>query len=98
MGPWLRETAAGVVLSLKVQPRSARNQLAGLQGDELKLKLTAPPVDGAANRCCCDFLAQLLQISGSRVELIGGATSRHKKVLIRGLSEQQVRGRLGSRD
>ena len=81
----LGETAAGVTLKLQVQPRSSRNQLVGLQGDALKIKLTSPPVEGAVNIACCAYLAKLFGIAKSSVELIAGDKSRQKKVLLLGL-------------
>lgn len=85
MYPCLGETAAGVTLLLQVQPCSSRNQLVGLQGDALKIKLTSPPVEGAANKACCAYLAKLFGIAKSSVKLIAGDKSRQKKVLLCGL-------------
>lgn len=96
MPDYLTQTPAGVVLNLKIQPRSAKNQLVGRHGDALKIKLTAPPVDGAANKCCCEFLAGLLQIAVSRVEIVNGATSSHKRVLVRNVSTEEVLTRLAT--
>ena len=83
MLPCLQETAAGVLLRLQVQPRSSRNQLVGLQGELLKIKLCSPPVDGAANKSCCEYLAKLFGISKRRVELVSGDKARQKCVLLR---------------
>jgi len=59
MYPCLCGTADGVVLQIQVQPRSSRNQLVGVQGESLKIKLTSPPVEGAANKSCCAYLAKM---------------------------------------
>lgn len=80
--PCLRKTAAGVEISLFVQPRASRTKVVGLQGEELKIALTAPPVDGAANKACCHFLAKLCSLPRSCVTLIAGDTSRHKRLLL----------------
>lgn len=80
--PCLRQTDAGVELFLYVQPRASRNKVVGLQGDELKLALTAPPVDGAANKACTVFIARLCSLPKSCVKLVSGETSRHKRVLL----------------
>ena len=85
MYPCLRETAAGAVLQIQVQPRSSCNQLVGLQGDRLKIKLTSPPVDGAANKACCAYLAKLFRIAKGDVELLAGDKSRQKSFLLHGL-------------
>lgn len=95
MPDYLSETAQGVILLLKVQPRSSKNQLVGSHDGALKVKLTAPPVDGCANKCCCAFLAKLLRVPVWQIELISGATSRHKRVLVTGLSASDVLARLG---
>ena len=90
MFPCLQETANGVVLRLRVQPRSSRNQVVGLQGEALKVKLTSPPVDGAANKACCTYLAKLFNIAKTEVELVAGDKSRDKRVLLHGISLQQA--------
>ncbi len=91
---FLRETAVGVVLTLKVIPRSSVNVVAGVQADALKLKITAPPVDSAANAEVVRFLAQVLDVPRSAVQLLRGATSRHKQVQVVGLSGSQLLQRL----
>lgn len=89
--PCLQSQADGVVLNVLVQPRASHNQVVGLQGDELKLRLTSPPVDGAANKLCIHYLAKLFGISKGDVELISGDKSRHKRLLLSGVSESQAR-------
>ncbi len=95
MSAYLTETEDGVILSLKVQPRSSKNQLVGSHDGALKVKLTAAPVDGSANTCCCKFLAKLLRVPVRDIDMITGATSRHKRVLVKGLSCADIAGRLG---
>lgn len=82
--PCLRQTDAGVEIFLYLQPRASRNKIVGLQGEELKIALTAPPVDGAANKACCLFLAKLCRMPRSCVKMVSGDTSRHKRVLLEG--------------
>jgi uncharacterized protein (TIGR00251 family) len=86
----LRNTAAGVEIFLYVQPRASRSKIAGIQGEELKVALTAPPVDGAANKACRIFLARLCNIPRSRVLLVAGETSRHKRLLLEGANLRQI--------
>ena len=81
--PCLRQTDAGVEVFLYVQPRASRNKVVGLQGEELKVALTAPPVAGAANKACCLFLAKLCGLPRSYVKIISGETSRHKRLLLK---------------
>ena len=82
--PFLTVTEDGIVLSIHVQPRASKNQICGLQGEALKIRLTSPPVDGAANKLCREFLADLFGVAKSYVEIISGDTSRHKRVRISG--------------
>jgi len=71
-----------VELHVYVQPRASRDQLVGVQGNELKLRLAAPPVDGAANAACCAFFAKLCKLPKSHVTLVAGESSRHKRLLL----------------
>jgi len=88
--PCLRQTEAGVELFLFVHPRSRHNKLVGLQGEELKVVLTAPPVDGAANRACRIFFAKLCALPKNRVRLISGDASRHKRLLLEGADLRRI--------
>jgi hypothetical protein len=89
--PWLREHRDGVTIDLHVQPRASKNEIVGLQGEELKVRLTSPPVEGEANRLCVEFFAKLLKVPKSTVELVAGEKSRHKRLLIRGGDAEAVR-------
>ena len=82
-GAITRMTAEGVVLSVFVQPRAAKNEVAGLHGEAVKLRLTAPPVEGAANKACIAFLAKALGLPKSALEIVAGQTGRHKQILVR---------------
>ena len=90
----LRETAEGVYLSVKLQPRATRNQIQGLQGKELKIAITAPPVDSAANNFLLKFLAEELNLRRSDVQLVRGETSRHKTIFIAGVGAAEFAQRL----
>lgn len=83
--PFLQESSNGVLLRLKVQPRSKKNEIAGVQGEELRIKVTAPPVDSAANRELIRFLANTLKCPKSTVSITRGQASRHKVVLLQGI-------------
>jgi uncharacterized protein (TIGR00251 family) len=72
----------GIILNLHIQPRASKNEVCGVQGDALKIRLTSPPVDGAANKLCREFLAGLFHVPKSAVEILSGETSRHKRVKI----------------
>ena len=79
-----------VQLRLLVQPRASSNALAGLQGDQLKLRLTTPPVDGKANKAVIAYLAKLCHLPKSAVTLKSGHQSRSKTLLISGIGQQAL--------
>ena len=93
--PPLMATATGVRLRLHVQPRAVRSELAGLYGDALKVRVAAPPVDGAANEALVRFLAQQLGVARSAVRVESGAGSRTKVVAVEGITLEVARQRLG---
>lgn len=74
---------ADLLLQIYVQPKASRDQIVGLHGDEIKLAITAPPVDGKANAHIQKLLAKLFGVSKSQIELVKGELSRHKQVLIK---------------
>jgi uncharacterized protein len=82
----VRETAAGLEVRLHVQPRSKRYEISGIHNGALKLKVTAPPVDDAANRAIIEFFSTQLGISKSSLQIVSGLKSRDKTLQIRGLS------------
>lgn len=94
--PAVAQAGPDVLLTIRVQPRASRNQLV-LQGpDRLTLRLTAPPVGGAANAACCAVLAEFLELPKSRVALARGETSRHKLLRIKDVDAAKVLSRLQS--
>jgi uncharacterized protein (TIGR00251 family) len=95
MFSYLHETDDGVILRIKVQPRASRDEVVGVQGDALKVRITAPPVEGAANTHLLTVLAKQLGIPRGRLELRTGSTSRLKSITIQGISAAEVRRRLG---
>lgn len=86
----ITESADGVTFAVHVQPRASKNEICGLQGDALKLRLTSPPVEGEANRLCVEFLAKLLRVPKSAVAIAAGEKSRHKTVRVSGISARSV--------
>lgn len=91
----ITETREGLRLQVLVQPRSARNQIVGEFEGALKIKLTAPPVEGEANQALVAFLSAQLKLPKSRVRLAKGEASRHKTVDIKGISPDQLIKKLG---
>ncbi len=88
--PYLRVESDGVVLAVKVQPRASKNEIGEALGSELRVKVTAPPVDAAANEALVELLADRLHCSKSRVQLLRGQTSRHKLIRLHGFTPDQV--------
>lgn len=95
-GDFLHLQGDEVILAVRVQPRSSRNELAGAIGPELKVRIAAPPVDDAANEEVLRFLARTLGCPRNQLRLAHGRASRHKRVGIRGFSVDQVRQKLGA--
>lgn len=90
--PCLEERADGsLLLRLHVQPRAARSGLAGLLGDQLKLRLTSPPVDGQANKAVVAFFAKLFHLPKASLTIEHGLQSRNKTVRIAGADPARVR-------
>ncbi len=85
----LSETPDGITFTVFVQPRASRNEICGFQGGELKLRLTAPPVEDAANKLCIDFIAKKFGIARSKVSIIAGAKSRHKTIRVAGICSEE---------
>ena len=84
----------GTLLAIKLQPRASRNEIGEPLGTELRAKVTAPPVDSAANEALLRLLADTLDCPRSNVELVRGHSSRHKTIRIHGLNVQTVLKRL----
>ena len=84
----------GVLLGIRLQPRASRNAIGQVMGDELKVSVTAAPVDSAANEALVTFLAECLHTAKGAIQLIRGQTSRHKQVLVTGLALEVVQQRL----
>ncbi len=81
----------GVRFSVRVQPRASRNEIVGLHGDALKVRLSAPPVDGAANAALVELLADALGVPRRAVRIVAGETSRGKVVEVDGVHVDNIR-------
>lgn len=91
---YYRKTDGGIIVNIKVIPRSSRNEVAGVLNDELRIKLTAAPVDGKANRELINFLHGFIskgkggiKIKKSDITILKGEISRLKQVLIKGVQK-----------
>jgi uncharacterized protein (TIGR00251 family) len=94
---FLRAQPDGVLLSVKLQPRASANGIVPYDGtgDELRIRVTAPPVDAAANEALIQLLAGRLDCARNSVELVRGHKSRHKVVKLHGFTPTEVLGRIG---
>jgi uncharacterized protein len=77
-------------MTVRVQPRASANEIVGVHGDALKIRLTAPPVEGAANDLLVKFLADTLDIPTRAITIVAGASSRTKVVELEGITEERV--------
>jgi len=89
--PGTKKPEAQVTLLIRIQPRASKNEVVALASGGLKIRLTAPPVDGAANEALVKFLADTLSIPKSHVEIVSGHTYREKIVRISGIDDAEAR-------
>ena len=83
----IQENNDGITVRVKVQPKASKNEISGIQNDELKVRLTAPPVDGAGNKACIEFFAKLCSIPKAKVEIVQGQTGRNKRIKLTDVSK-----------
>jgi uncharacterized protein (TIGR00251 family) len=86
----VHEATGRVRFSVRVQPRASRSEVVGIYGDALKVRLTSPPVDGAANDELVKFLAHVFAVGRRDVRILAGESSRSKIVEIDGITERAV--------
>jgi uncharacterized protein (TIGR00251 family) len=95
MSDWsITEANGGVTFAVRVVPRSSRSQIVGVVGGALKIKLTAPPVEGAANAALIEFVAEWLGVRRNAVSIVSGDKARTKFVRVTGITREQVLGRV----
>jgi hypothetical protein len=82
--PYYQEKPDGLTVYVRVQPRASRNHLEGVADDRLRVRLTAPPLEGEANKACAAFLADVLGVAKSKVTLVAGHKSREKAFSVEG--------------
>jgi uncharacterized protein (TIGR00251 family) len=86
----IREFPWGVEIDVRVIPRAKRSEIGGVRGDAILVRLSAPPVEGAANAALVDFLADLLDVPRRAVRIVSGAQSRLKRVAIDGVTARRM--------
>ncbi|MBK8002884.1 MAG: YggU family protein [Gemmatimonadetes bacterium] len=84
----------GIRIALQVQPRASRSEVLGLQGDALKVRVQAPPVEGAANQAVVELVAEALGVRRGAVSLVAGETGRRKVVAVAGITAAEAARRL----
>lgn len=91
----LKPTQAGTLIPVRVAPRASHNKITGVKQGALQVRLTAPPVDGAANQALIKLLAKALGLAKGRLSLASGQKSRDKVLLAQGITPEQVLAKLG---
>jgi uncharacterized protein (TIGR00251 family) len=94
----ITDAESGAAFPVQVIPRASRNEIEGIKGNALKVRVTAPPVEGAANKALIELLAERLEVRKSQIEIVAGQTSRHKMVSVVGLGPSEVDARLFGRE
>jgi uncharacterized protein (TIGR00251 family) len=85
-----------VAISVRVIPRASKTAISGRRGDAIVVRLSAPPVEGAANEALIEFLAKSLRVPRRSVSIVSGEKSRDKRVAVDGLTEAEVSARLSA--
>ncbi len=91
----VEKTSDGVKLFIKVVPNASSDEISGIVGDRLKVRVTSPPESGKANKAVCSFLANALGVKKNAVSVISGNTNSKKTVGILGVSVDTVKSKLG---
>jgi uncharacterized protein (TIGR00251 family) len=92
----LRESKNGLTFDIQVIPHASRAEIAGVQEGAFKVKVTAPPVEGAANEACIKLLSKELGLKKSQMEIFSGAKSRKKTVMIKDISKTELEAKINN--
>ncbi len=92
----LRESKKGLTFDIQVIPHASRVELAGVQEGAFRVKVTAPPVEGAANEACIKLLAKELGLKKSQMEITSGVKSRKKTVLIKDINKAELETKINN--
>jgi len=91
----LQETKKGVVIKVKVQPKAQQDEILGIKGDRLRLRVKAPPEKGKANQACINLLAKVLSLNKKEIKLISGLKAREKMFFIQNMKLDDLKEKLG---
>ena len=86
----LKETSEGIILPVKIIPKAHKNEIVGWENEELKIKVRAIPEKGEANAELIYLISKHLGVSKSQVEIVAGQTSRHKRLIIKGIKISEL--------
>ena len=87
----LHDGVSGTAITIRVTPRAKRNEISGIMDDgTIKIRITAPPVDGKANQALIKYLSDIFDIKRSQIEVVAGHTGRNKLIAIEGLSPDEL--------
>ena len=85
-----KDASGGVLLYARIQPRASKNEIVRMDDGSIKIRLTAPPVDNAANEALVKFLADVLSVAKSQIEILAGHASRDKVIRLRGVRDEDA--------
>ncbi len=94
----IRETKNGLTFDIHVNPHTSRAGIAGLAEGMLKIKVTAPPVEGAANEACIVLLSKKLGLRKSQMEIVAGARGRKKTILVKEIDRGELEQKIAQLD
>jgi len=92
----VKESKNGLTFDIQVTPRASRAEIAGVQDEALKVKVTALPVEGAANEACIKLLAKELGLKKSQLEIFAGGKSRRKTVVVKDMAKTELEQKIES--
>jgi uncharacterized protein (TIGR00251 family) len=81
----------GALIDILVQPRASKTEITGVYDGALRIRIAAPPVEGAANDAIIEFLSKRLKVRKSDIQIMSGASGRRKRVLVRGIEADSAR-------
>ncbi len=95
---WIRQESNGTILSCKIHPSARKDSIDGVRDEHLSIHLTAPPVEGKANKALQKLLSKLLDLAKTRIVILSGEKAKTKVLLLEGISAVDVKKRLGLED
>lgn len=91
LSDFISQAEQGVIMNVHIQPRASRTECVGLHGNALKFRISAPPTEGLANDALCGYLGKAFRIAKGSVVICSGHEARQKRVLLKGVSPEQVK-------